>query len=145
MPVLRRLAIGAVALAVTAALGACTQNDNGNNTLVGRNNTPTPTGGGPQTTGAANPGTGGSIAVEAKDNAFAPKSLTAKAGDITIDVKDTGQAPHTFTISELSADSGNINAGASATVTLKGVQAGTYKFFCKYHEALGMTGTLTVA
>lgn len=135
MPVLRRLAIGAVAFGLTAALGACTQNDNGNNTLVGRrSNSPTPTG-----TGQA----GGPVSLEAKDNEFVPKQLTAAAGDITIEFKNTGVSPHTFTSTDFSVDQ-NVNAGSSATLTLKGAKPGTYKFVCKYHESLGMTGTITV-
>ena len=140
MPYLRRLTIAAAAFGLAATLGACTQNDNGNNTLVGRHDSPTPTGG-PQTTSAA---TGdGPVALEAKDNEFVPKEISAKAGDITIDFKNTGVAPHTFTAADFSVDQ-NVNAGQSTTLTLKGAKPGTYKFVCKYHESLGMTGTITV-
>lgn len=136
MPVLRRLAIGAMAFGLTVTLGACTQNDNGNNTLVGRKtSSPTPSGPGAPADGP--------VSLEAKDNEFVPKSIAAKAGDITIEFKNTGVAPHTFTATDFSVDQ-NVNAGASATLTLKDAKPGTYKFVCKYHESLGMTGTITV-
>jgi plastocyanin len=136
---LRRPAAVALALTTVIALGACTKQDNGNNTLADAQPTKSSTGG-PQSTGPAS----GGLKVEAKDNVFAPTKLTATAGDITITVDNTGAAPHTFTIADLKADTGNLDAGKSTDVKLTGVKAGTYKFICKYHESLGMVGELTV-
>jgi plastocyanin len=139
MHLARRALTAALALTTAYALAACTPNDNGNNTLA---TTKSPSAaGGPQTTAPAE--AGGPVSVEAKDNEFVPKDLTAKAGDITITVKNTGTAPHTFTNTDLGADQ-NVDAGKSTEIKLTGVKAGTYKFVCKYHESLGMTGTLTV-
>ena len=139
MHLARRALTAAVALTTAYALAACTPNDNGNNTLAG---TKSPSAqGGPQTTAPAE--AGGSVAVVAKDNEFAPKTLTAKAGDITIALDNTGAAPHTFTSTELKVDQA-IDAGKKTSISLTGVQPGTYKFVCKYHETLGMTGELTV-
>lgn len=136
---LRRAAAGALALCTVIALGACTKQDNGNNTLVDSRPEPTNTGGGPQTTAPA----AGAPELEAKDNAFAPKDLTVAAGDVTITMKNTGAAPHTFTLADPKADV-NVDAGKTAEIKLTGLKAGTYKFVCKYHESLGMTGELTV-
>lgn len=145
MSVPRRLVIGALALATAAALAACEPNDNGNNTLVGRKDSPTPPGA-PQTTGVAqSPGATVStspVTVEAKDNEFGPKSITVKAGEVTFHVKDTGVAPHTFTIKDLHVDQA-LNPGKSADVKIT-LKPGTYKFVCLYHESIGMVGDLTV-
>lgn len=137
---LRRAAAAALAACTLVGLGACTKNDNGNNTLVGRKAEPTSSGG-PQTTAPAE--AGGELKLEAKDNEFAPTTLTAKAGDISFEMNNTGKAPHTFTSTELGVDV-NVNAGEKGTVSIKDAKPGTYAFFCKYHEALGMKGEITV-
>jgi plastocyanin len=139
MHLARRALTAALALTTAYALAACSPNDNGNNTLATTKSPSAP--GGPQSTAPAE--AGGTINLEAKDNEFAPKDLTAKAGDITIAVKNTGVGPHTFTNADLGADQ-NVDAGKSTEIKLTGVKPGTYKFVCKYHESLGMTGTLTV-
>jgi plastocyanin len=147
MPVLRRLAIGVLAASTATAVGACTQNDNGNNTLAGRKETTAPAGV-PQTTGPAVSPTGdvkpgGPIDLEAKDNEFVPKTVNAAAGTITITFKNTGASPHTFTSADLKVDV-NANAGQTTTITIKDAKAGAYKFVCKYHESVGMVGDITV-
>jgi plastocyanin len=136
MSLLRRLVIGAVALGTAAALAACTPQDSGNNTLVGTKS-PTPSASVPA------PVPGGPVSLEAKDNEFVPKAIAAKAGDVTISFDNTGAAPHTFTSPELKVDQ-NVDAGKKTEISLKGVQPGTYKFVCKYHQSLGMVGELTV-
>ncbi|HEV2890274.1 MAG TPA: cupredoxin domain-containing protein [Frankiaceae bacterium] len=145
---LRRRAVVGV-LAMTFLAGACTEYDNGNNTLAERDPSPTAVGN-PQTTRPAEGepsdapnGQGGPIKLEAKDNAFEPKTIEAKTGDVTIEMKNTGVAPHTFTNADLGVDV-NANAGQTANVSLKAVKPGTYKFVCKYHESLGMVGELKV-
>jgi plastocyanin len=140
---LTRLATGAAAAMLLLSLSACNTNDTGNNTLAGRETeNPTPTGG-PQSTGVASGGSSHDVTVDAKDNEFQPKDLTASAGDITVTLKNVGAAPHTFTAKDLKADK-SANAGQTVTIDLKDVKPGTYKYICMYHESLGMTGTLTV-
>jgi plastocyanin len=139
---LTRLATGATAVALLLTLGACNKNDVGNNTLADRSESPTPTAG-PQSTGAASGGSSHDVTVDAKDNEFQPKDLTASAGDITVTFKNVGAAPHTFTAKDLKADK-SANAGQTLKIDLKDVKPGTYKYVCLYHESLGMTGTLTV-
>ena len=137
----RRATAGALLTALVLT-SACTRYDNGNNTLVGQKAPTTPVGD-PRTTPPAGGGGGGTIALEAKDNAFEPKTIEAKAGDIVIDMKNTGLAPHTFTNADLKIDV-NADAGKTAKIELTGVAAGTYKIICKYHESLGMVGELKV-
>ena len=146
----RRRAAAAFALTAVLSVVACTEADNGNNTLA-EDETP-----GAQTTSSAsatpqaNPGStapaapaGKPIELEAKEMVFVPVNITAKAGDITIVMKNTGEAPHTFTQSDLKVDV-NADAGKEATIELKDVKPGKYHFICKYHEALKMVGDLTV-
>ncbi|HEU0131094.1 MAG TPA: cupredoxin domain-containing protein [Mycobacteriales bacterium] len=138
----RRAAAGALALATVVALGACTKQDNGNNTLADIQDTPSASNG-PQSTGPAP--SGGGTELVAKDNEFDPKTLTVAAGDVTISMKNTGQAPHTFTNADLKVDV-NADAGKTVEVKLTGLKSGqTIKFICKYHESLGMTGELKVS
>ena len=149
---LRRRAVAAVLAAVSAfSLAACVEADNGNNTLA-YDQTEQPSAastppGNPQSTAPARPGgdggAGGTIELEAKDNEFVPKDISAPAGDITVEMKNTGQAPHTFTNSDLKVDVMAM-AGKSATIKLTGVKAGSYKIVCTLHESIGMVGTLTV-
>ena len=139
----RRATAGALALLAVLTIG-CTEYDNGNNTLAERDKSPTPAGD-PRTTKPADNQPGGTpIALEAKDMAFEPKTIEAKAGAITIEMKNTGAAPHTFTNADLKVDV-DAAAGKTATINLTDVKAGTYKIICKYHESLGMVGELTVA
>lgn len=79
--------------------------------------------------------------------AYDKKSLTAKAGDVTIEFTNDSQVPHNVTIEQ-----GETEAGATDTIqgskTSKSftLKAGTYSFYCSVdgHEAAGMKGTLTV-
>ncbi|MDQ1713809.1 MAG: hypothetical protein QOE45_3259 [Frankiaceae bacterium] len=137
---LRRAAAAALALSTVVALGACTKQDNGNNTLADGKPSPTNASGGPQSTA---PAAGGPLAVEAKDNEFVPKALTAAAGDVTITVHNTGVGAHTLTFKDPKAEV-VVDPGKTGEVTVPGLKAGTYKFVCIYHESLGMVGELTV-
>ena len=92
--------------------------------------------------GSTLPVSAASSTVEAQDNKFAPVTISAAAGD-TLVFKNTGQAPHTATAKDGSFDTGNINPGESKTVTLSG--AGAVKYVCKYHETIGMVGTVNIA
>jgi plastocyanin len=79
--------------------------------------------------------------------AYDKKSLTAKAGDITIEFTNDSQIPHNVTIEQGEDEKGATDtiqgSKTSKSFTLK---AGTYSFYCTVtgHEAAGMKGTLTV-
>ena len=84
------------------------------------------------------------VTLEAYDNYFKPAELTAQAGKrITIEFKNEGVAEHNFSITDLDV-SKDVEAHKKATVTFTPGSSGALPFFCKYHEALGMKGTLTV-
>jgi len=72
---------------------------------------------------------------------FSPTKLTVTKGQ-TIDVKNVGSIPHTFTITGKGIDVVN-QAGQSQNVVIK-LAPGTYTFICRFHQSLGMQGTLIV-
>ena len=90
------------------------------------------------TEGAASPA-GGQLVM--RDNEFVPSSFTIQTGS-EITLQNEGQAPHTFTIEAENVDH-EVQAGESESESLE-LAPGTYDFVCKFHEAAGMTGTLTV-
>ncbi len=76
-----------------------------------------------------------------RDNEFVPSEFTVQAGS-EITLQNEGQAPHTFTIEGENIDH-EVQAGETETESLE-LQPGTYDFVCRFHEAAGMVGTLTV-
>ena len=72
--------------------------------------------------------------------AFSPADLTAAVGD-TITVTNNDGAPHTLTADDGSFDTGRLNRGESAEITLSA--AGSFPYKCAFHP--NMRGTITVA
>ena len=88
---------------------------------------------------------------------FVPATVNCKVGD-TVNWTNPGIITHSVTFDPAQAatkenvvlpagvaafDSGNMEEGAtfSHSFTVKG----TYKYVCKFHEAMGMTGTVVVS
>jgi plastocyanin len=88
---------------------------------------------------AAVPAAASATTVEARDNVFAPRSATVSVGD-TVTWKNAGDTAHEVTASAFA--SGNLAPGASWSWTA--TKAGTFSYVCRYHESLGMTGTVVV-
>lgn len=78
--------------------------------------------------------------VELADFAFRPDCLSADAG-ATITLDNTGDAPHTFTVTGTDVDF-DLDAGSSVDASLSGVEPGAYVVTCTYHPQ--MEATLTV-
>jgi plastocyanin len=72
---------------------------------------------------------------------FSPVKLTVTKGQ-TVDVKNVSSIPHTFTIAGTGIDAVN-QAGQSQKVKID-LAPGTYTFVCRFHQSLGMQGTLIV-
>ena len=87
--------------------------------------------------GSAN---GSAVTLTAADFAFSPTSLTVSSGD-TIRLTNEDDAKHNFTVEEAGIDE-DVDAGAATTVSLDGVEAGSYGFVCEFHPS--MKGTLEV-
>jgi plastocyanin len=107
------------------------------------------------TTAAAGPAasSGGRLAIKAVESdglSFDPKTLTAKAGTVTITMDNPSgdSLQHAVSVEGPGgvAASGQIaQPGSTSKVTLK-LKPGKYMFFCPVgsHRAAGMQGTLTV-
>jgi high-affinity iron transporter len=98
--------------------------------------------------GPATPVPSGVIAIEAKEYAFTPSTITVPAGAVTFSIKNVGTQEHEFELlkgDQVVDEVEGIVPGLikNATVSL---EAGDYTFLCKLngHDQLGMKGTLTV-
>lgn len=85
-------------------------------------------------------GGGAALSITAFDFGFREDKTTVAAGKVALTFRNTGKAPHTFTIDELGADA---QAGGGETVeSTFTAEAGTYKFMCTIHPK--MVGELVV-
>lgn len=105
------------------------------------------------TSAAAGGGASSSLAIATNPSgqlAYDKKTLSAKAGKVTITMTNMSSLGHNITIQQgtngsvLGATPTFMGGTKSVTVNLK---AGTYTFFCSVpgHRAGGMVGTLTVS
>ena len=90
----------------------------------------------------------GVIAVEAKEYAFTPSTITVPAGSVTFSIRNVGSQEHEFEIfkgDQLVDEVEGIVPGLTKDATMT-LAAGDYTFVCKLngHDQLGMKGTLTV-
>lgn len=77
-------------------------------------------------------------AVEIRGMKFVPAALEVAAGD-TITFTNADAAPHTATAGDGAFDTGRLNKGQSATVTV--AASGDHAYVCKIHPM--MKGTVT--
>jgi iron uptake system component EfeO len=94
------------------------------------------------------PAASGTVAVEAKEYAFTPSTLTVPAGQVTFSVRNAGNEEHEFEIFQGETVVDEIEGlvpGLTKPLTVT-LAAGSYTFKCLLngHNQLGMTGTLTV-
>ncbi len=84
-------------------------------------------------------GEGGADAVKvvASDNDFAPATLELDAGaEVTVEVRNDGEAAHNFVISEVDLSTGTIEAGQVATATFT-VPDEPVSYVCTFHPGMG--------
>lgn len=89
--------------------------------------------------GAGDGGAAGATSLTMIDNEFQPADLTVASGT-ELELTNDGESPHTFTVDGIDQQ---VEAGQSSSVTVD-LEPGEYDFVCTFHEADGMTGTLTV-
>ncbi|HEV2011625.1 MAG TPA: cupredoxin domain-containing protein [Candidatus Limnocylindria bacterium] len=85
-----------------------------------------------------------SARVETKDTAYSNRELTARAGEIRIEMTNSDLFWHTFTIDALGVD---LRVPLAGTRTAAFTAApGVYPYYCQIpgHASAGMRGTLTV-
>jgi plastocyanin len=136
-----RIATATAALALTGALAlsAC-GSDSGSDTSSSAVTAPAP-GAGQVLKLSADPG--GALK-------FTTDTLTAKSGDVTIEMlnPDTATAPHAIAVEGNGVDQDGkvVDPGGTSTDKLT-LKPGTYTFYCPVdnHRSSGMEGTLTVS
>jgi plastocyanin len=90
--------------------------------------------------------TGAGMTIDAQDNVFKPNIITGKAGStVKVTVKNSGTRDHNFKIDSQSSANVDLAPGKSGTVSVKIPSSGSVQFYCEYHKALGMTGTVKPA
>lgn len=78
------------------------------------------------------------------DLTFDPNVVNAKAGALTITLKNAGQIPHNLVFDEASVGAtGTIDGGKTQTLSVRFDKAGTYTFTCTFHS--GMDGKAEVS
>jgi plastocyanin len=125
----------------------------------GSSSTSTPA---PTTTAASSGGGGGgsssgggasssvSLAADPSQIAYTTDSLSAKAGNVTIDFNNPNSAlGHDVCVQDPNGKKlgcSQVVTGGKTTLDLSNLKAGSYTFYCSVdsHEAAGMKGTLTV-
>jgi len=141
----RVVAAGALSLALAAAAcGSDSGTSGGGYGSGGGQTSPTasPTGTTSSGGGAGTGGGGAGKTITQVNYQFMPAKFTVHQGD-TITVSDTNPTtPHTFTVEGTDIDVAN-DPQTSQEVTID-LSPGTYTFFCRFHRAQGMEGTLTV-
>jgi hypothetical protein len=87
------------------------------------------------------------LSVTLSELKITPATLTAPAGPVTITVTNSGSMAHNLSIPSLGAKTADLAAGATATLKLGDLAAGTYEVRCEIpgHADGGMKATLTVS
>jgi len=142
----RGLLLGFVVLAlVGAACGkSATASESGGSSSGSGSGTSTGSSG---TSGSGYGGGGGSMmattVLEGPDNGFtfSPSTVTVHQGQ-TITLTNVSDTAHTFTVTGQGIDIETM-PGKTDKVTID-LPPGTYPFVCRFHESMGMKGTLVV-
>lgn len=117
-----------LALALALTLAACSGGDDGGSSE------------------AVDAGDGPVQIAAGDDLTFDPSSVAASAGEIQVELENTGSAEHDIVIEE-AGDTVVVhaNGGETATGTIE-LEPGTYTFYCSIpgHRDAGMEGTLEV-
>ena len=143
--------MGFVALALVAAAcgnkAGANEGASGGGTTTSPTTGPTGSSGGSGYAGGGGYGGGGGMTattvMEGPGNSytFSPSTVTVKQGQ-TITLDNVSITAHTFTVTGQSIDV-ETQPGKTAQVTID-LPPGTYPFVCRFHESMGMTGTLVV-
>jgi uncharacterized cupredoxin-like copper-binding protein len=94
-------------------------------------------------------GAGGTVDMSAVDFRFDPSDPTVKSGEVTFNLTNDGQAPHSLEIEDVNGEDqeieGDVSPGQSGTLKVN-LPPGKYEFYCPVdgHKQLGMTGEVTV-
>jgi plastocyanin len=87
---------------------------------------------------------GQEVTVGMEDNFFDKADIIVEPGT-TVTWVQRGQYGHTTTSYDGLWDSGLIEGGTEGTYSYTFEEPGTYEYFCRPHEEVGMVGTVTVS
>jgi len=141
----------AVPAALLALAGCGSSSSSSSSSASTAAETPTTSSASTSTPAPASEGAGGSVKLEANPEGqleYNTKSLSAKAGKVSVDFTNSSSLPHNVTIESSGGEQVGATptfAGGSKSVSVN-LKPGTYKFFCSVpgHRQAGMEGTLTV-
>ena len=101
------------------------------------------------TAGGGGAGSGQTVELTAVDYKFDPSDPSVKSGEVTFDLKNDGQQPHSLEIEDVNGQDqeieGDVSPGQSGTLKVN-LPPGKYEFYCPVpgHKELGMEGDITV-
>ncbi|HMC07447.1 MAG TPA: plastocyanin/azurin family copper-binding protein [Solirubrobacterales bacterium] len=138
------VSISALAILASLALGACGSSSSSSSTTASTTST---------TTGAAAGGGASStvkLSADSSNIAYTTTSLSAKAGNLTIDFTNPNSSlPHDVCVQSSSGQQLGCSdqvMGGSTSLNVQNLKPGSYTFYCSVdsHEQAGMKGTLSV-
>ena len=140
----RFAALFVIAAAIAVPVAGCGGGDDDNSTSADTGGATPAT-----TTGGAGGGAGQTVDMTAADFKFDPSDTTVKSGNVTFNLKNQGQAPHSLEIEDVNGQDqeieGDVAPGQSGTLTVN-LPPGKYEFYCPVanHKEMGMEGEITV-
>ena len=143
MAILRRVPLLAAALVLLLTVAACGGYGDDNKSEEGEGTTMTIAGAAVEVHGTKDvSGETGKVEVEMYDDFFEPTVLKGTPGQkVEIELKNEGEAAHTFTISEQSVDA-EVEPADETEVDVTFPESGELVFICRFHENSGMVGAL---
>jgi len=140
----RFAALFVVAAAIAVPLAGCGGDDDNDSTSADTGEATQAS----TTAGAAAAG-GQTVDMSAVDFKFNPSDPSVKSGDVTFNLTNDGQAPHSLEIEDVNGQDqeieGDVAPGQSGTLQVN-LPPGTYEFYCPVgnHKEMGMEGEITV-
>jgi len=143
------LTFGLAAVA-SLALVACGGSSSSSSTSTPTTTAASSGGGGGSSSGGGGASSSVSLAADPSQIAYDTTSLSAKAGNVTIDFNNPNSAlGHDVCVQDPNGKKlgcSQVVTGGKTTLDLSNLKSGSYTFYCSVdsHEAAGMKGTLTV-
>jgi plastocyanin len=146
-----RLAAVLLALVAAIALAGCGSSSNSSDSSSSKKSTTA------STTDTSTTDTGSSNAAtqtlelhnDGNNLAFKEKTLTAKAGKVTLKLSNDSSIQHNVALEDKDGNAvgtpGELVGAGGTSETTADLKPGTYTYFCEPHKSSGMTGTLTVS
>jgi uncharacterized cupredoxin-like copper-binding protein len=141
----RFAALFVIAAAVAVPIAGCGGGSDDNSTSADTSGGGAP----PASTTASGGGSGQTVDMTAADFKFDPSDPTVKSGQVTFNLKNDGQVPHSLEIEDVNGSDqeieGDVQPGQSGTLTVN-LPPGKYEFYCPVanHKEMGMEGDITV-